>query len=987
MAITEADLEECASEPIHLIGAVRPTGCIFAVTGPELRVVSASRNVRELLDRDVDDVLGRPLRELVAKRCGAELAADVEALGAAPSRLLRRYEWSPGRVAATFLHREIETQRVILEVGLAPDPVSELTDRFHAQIDVHDFDAAADLSRLMDLTARRIRNLTGYDRVMVYRFQDDGSGHVAAEAKRADLVSFLGLHYPAADIPEQARRLFVLNRVRVIEDIDYTAEPVVGEPLDLSGSMYRAVSPIHLRYLKNMGVRSSLAISLVRGDALWGLVACHHETPRAVPPSLVSLTHLLSQMLSVLAERQERIEQTEIASRCRRRMQAVVEGLTPGEGLFSTLSEQLDALMAVPSASGFALVEGRQIRTTGTVPPEALIASIASWLTSERRPLFWTRSLSRDYPPAASHRDSAAGLAALRLDPAGTSWALWFRRESVATVTWAGDPDEELTRGPDGRLMPRGSFEAWRAETRGKSDAWDEGELAALAPLKHLAAQSMQVPLAAATHLLGAATDPVIILDRAGTIVDWNAALDLHLPSRFARQAPIDEGLELPAAVPTTQLLDAALRGDVWVGEARVRDESERVFEAALVPVAAGEEAPEQVALVLRDVSERKQLEAQLQHAQRMEAIGQLTGGLAHNFNNLLAVMMGSADLALQEVGPDHPAAQDIEAILNTCDDAAKIVRDLMAFARREPVSESHADAVRCVRKTARLLRRTLPSRIALRLEVPDDDVLLVGVGAHQLEQVVMNLAINARDAIGEEGQITLRVFTTYLDGERARTRSLVAGTYVTLEVIDTGSGIPESLTDRIFDPFFTTKSETGGTGLGLSSCYGIASQHGGCITVRSAEGRGSVFSVMLPVPDSEPAGRGGDVTATHPGDRLLVVDDEPQVRGMIARLLRRDGYEVLEAEDGFEALERFESGETIDAMITDQVMPGMSGVELAARVREQRPELPILLVSGHTFEWPRAELRLPLLRKPFDASQLRRALAELESGVVESGE
>ena len=310
-----------------------------------------------------------------------------------------------------------------------------------------------------------------------------------------------------------------------------------------------------------------------------------------------------------------------------------------------------------------------------------------------------------------------------------------------------------------------------------------------------------------------------------------------------------------------------------------------------------------------------------------------------------------------------------------------------MAFARREPVSESHADAVRCVRKTARLLRRTLPSRIALRLEVPDDDVLLVGVGAHQLEQVVMNLAINARDAIGEEGQITLRVFTTYLDGERARTRSLAAGTYVTLEVIDTGSGIPESLTDRIFDPFFTTKSETGGTGLGLSSCYGIASQHGGCITVRSTEGRGSVFSVMLPVPDSEPAERSGDVTATHPGDRLLVVDDEPQVRGMIARLLRREGYEVLEAEDGLEALEKLEAGETIDAMITDQVMPGMSGVELAQRVREQRPELPILLVSGHTFEWPRAELRLPLLRKPFDASQLRRALAELESGVVESGE
>ncbi|GAB5543267.1 MAG: hypothetical protein SangKO_030270 [Sandaracinaceae bacterium] len=252
----------------------------------------------------------------------------------------------------------------------------------------------------MDLTARRIRNLTGYDRVMVYRFQDDGSGHVAAEAKRADLGTFLGLHYPAADIPEQARRLFVLNRVRVIEDIDYTAEPVVGEPLDLSGSMYRAVSPIHLRYLKNMGVRSSLAISLVRGDALWGLVACHHETPRAVPPSLVSLTHLLSQMLSVLAERQERIEQTEIASRCRRRMQAVVEGLTPGEGLFSTLSEQLDALMAVPPPPpGSRWSWASRSGPRGPSPEAALITSIASWLASERRPLFWTRSLSRDYPP------------------------------------------------------------------------------------------------------------------------------------------------------------------------------------------------------------------------------------------------------------------------------------------------------------------------------------------------------------------------------------------------------------------------------------------------------------------------------------------------------------------------------------------------------------------------------------------------------------
>lgn len=974
-------LEECAAEPIHRIGAVRPAGCLLALEGDPLTVVSASENVVALFDRPAASLLGQTLTELWGEATAALIAQDVAELPAAPSRVLRRYPWGM-RVLAAFLHRELGAERVVLEICLDADPAADLSDRFHSLVDVHELDGAADLTGLMSLFARRIRQLTGYDRVVVYRFDDDDSGHVAAEAKRVDLESYLGLHYPAADIPAQARRLFVLNRCRVIEDIEYTPSPIVGQALDLSGATYRAVSPVHLRYLSNMGVRSSLAISLVRKDRLWGLVACHHLSPRPVPPSLVALTHLLSQMLSVFAERQERIENAEIAARGRRRLDQILEGLDTRQGVTAALAGRLEDLQRVPDAAGIAMVMANQVRTAGDVPARPDLEALVAWLASRPERLYVTRRLGEEWPPGAALAEVAAGLIALRLDGSGSAWFLWFRPEQRKTVTWAGDPTEDLARGPDGRLRPRGSFEAWREESRGHSAPWHPGEVAAVGPLRQLVEQTAAAS-PAAMHLLRAATDPLLILDREARVVDWNTSVTMHLPDRFEVGEPVDRAVALTAAPPAEQLVRNAARGDVWVGEARLEGD-ERTFEAAVLPVTR-DEGPPQIALVLRDVSERKRLEAQLQHAQRMEAIGHLTGGLAHNFNNLLAVIMGSADLALESVGPEHPAAEDLDAILTTCDDAAKIVRDLMSFARKQPPTDAEVDAVATVRKVARLLRRTLPAGIALRLDLPDEPTR-VALDGHQLEQVLMNLALNARDAIRGDGRIEMRVFTSYLDGEQGRSHGLAPGRYVHVEVADTGVGIPEALTERIFDPFFTTKG-AGGTGLGLSTCYGITSQNGGCITVRSVEGRGSVFCILLPVPVPRRRVDAEDVTATMPGATLLVVDDEPQVLRTLQRLLVRDDYDVILAADAGEALEVLESGERVDAMITDQVMPGLTGTELIERARALRPGMPCLLITGFAFEWPDPEQQVPLLRKPFDARQLRVALARLGASVLTSGD
>ncbi len=358
---------------------------------------------------------------------------------------------------------------------------------------------------------------------------------------------------------------------------------------------------------------------------------------------------------------------------------------------------------------------------------------------------------------------------------------------------------------------------------------------------------------------------------------------------------------------------------------------------------------------VIRDVTarvraetERARLEDQLRHAQKMESLGTLAGGIAHDFNNLLAVILGSVELARTEVAPTEPVAERLDAIRVASSRATELVKQILAFSRQQPTLRSVTRVESVVEEAARLLRATLPAGIQIVLEVAGD-VPLVFVDPTQIHQVLMNLGTNAWHAIGPAtGNVTLRLDAVALETPPAA--GLAPGRYARMQVVDNGEGMDASTLARIFEPFFTTKGVGKGTGLGLAVAHGIVAGHGGAITVESERGRGTTFSVYLPEAaeapgPTEPVRK----VARRGAGRVLLVDDEEPLVRIGTRILQRQGYEVTGFIRPADALAAVRAAPHLfDVVVTDQNMPEMGGLDLARAIAAMRPDLPIVMVSGH---------------------------------------
>ncbi|HEY1178936.1 MAG TPA: ATP-binding protein, partial [Phytomonospora sp.] len=400
------------------------------------------------------------------------------------------------------------------------------------------------------------------------------------------------------------------------------------------------------------------------------------------------------------------------------------------------------------------------------------------------------------------------------------------------------------------------------------------------------------------------------------------------------------------------------------------------------------------LAYVATDITERKQLEEQFRQAQKMEAVGQLAGGVAHDFNNLLAVMTSYTGMLLADLPADDPARADLEEIRRAAERAAGLTRQLLAFSRQQVLQPRILDVNAVVRDLEKMLARVL--REDVRLETALTPTLgRVHADPGQLEQVIVNLAVNARDAMPAGGMLTIETADVELDEAYCRARADVTpGPYVMLAVSDTGVGMDAATQARIFEPFFTTKDVGKGTGLGLSTVYGIVKQSGGHVAVYSEPGLGTTFKVYLPRASTSPAGRprSGSHPALHHGSgTVLLVEDDAQVRAAARRILARAGYTVLEAASGPEALrlcaERPQSAGPIDLLLTDMVMPEMGGRELAARVRVLHPAAATAFMSGYTAD---AVLRHGVvdpgsvfIQKPFTPETLTQKVREGLSGVA----
>ena len=382
----------------------------------------------------------------------------------------------------------------------------------------------------------------------------------------------------------------------------------------------------------------------------------------------------------------------------------------------------------------------------------------------------------------------------------------------------------------------------------------------------------------------------------------------------------------------------------------------------------------------LLDVTERRSLEEQLTQARKMESVGQLTGGVAHDFNNLLTVIIGNLDLLARRSSHDERTERQLAAMRYAADRGRSLTRQLLAFSRRQHLSPVTLDVNHLITNFSPLLKQAVGDAVTVELDFTDVQ-LKAYVDAAQLETALLNLAVNARDAMPQGGRLLIR--TRLIDKPPGVRTSVAGGPWIGIEVADTGVGIPTTAQERIFEPFFTTKDVGKGSGLGLSQVYGFVQQSGGQITVNSAPDKGASFHLFLKLSDRDlsvaPEVQNGEALSPAQG-RLLVVEDDPQVLAVTVAVLTELGYEVVTAPNAQIAMERLETGEPVDLLFSDVVMPGgCNGVELAKRAREMRPDLKVLLSSGYVGEAvSRAAESFELIDKPYERATLAQRLAQM---------
>jgi two-component system, cell cycle sensor histidine kinase and response regulator CckA len=454
--------------------------------------------------------------------------------------------------------------------------------------------------------------------------------------------------------------------------------------------------------------------------------------------------------------------------------------------------------------------------------------------------------------------------------------------------------------------------------------------------------------------------DSVISTDLEGKIVSWNPGAErIHgysASEAIGRDSGFTtapgESIDLTAIVK-----DATAKGVTAHFEtARIRKDGRKVLVSVSVsPIRDKDGRIIGAAGISRDVTEHRRLEDEFRQAQKMEAIGRLAGGIAHDFNNILTAISANAELAMEDLAPDHPVREDLAEIRRAGTRAAALTRQLLAFSRKQVLQPQTINLNTIVHSVEEMLRRVIGEDIVL---TPDlmPNLSFVRADPTQLEQVLMNLAVNARDAMPQGGHLTITTRDVDLTDDPALPEDLPSGWYVLLEVKDTGIGMDANTRARIFEPFFTTKEPGKGTGLGLSTVYGIVRQSGGFITLESERTKGTCFKLFLPRAEELEAKRGrisGENAQVRGGsETLLLVEDEAAVRTPLKRALERLGYTVLTASNGIEAMAIARTHESkIDMLVSDVVMPEMGGRELADNLRAMNPDLPVVFMSGHSDE------------------------------------
>ncbi|WP_342550020.1 diguanylate cyclase [Paenibacillus sp. FSL P2-0089] len=495
------DLNNCEKEPIHIPGLIQPHGVLLAVTQDTApRIVQASLNTGKLLGTAAESLLGTPMADLVG-----------------PEQLKMMLERSVNAKETADL------QYIVITIKVADQPedffciiheseglmIVELEPASIDQSDSsNDFDwirtffgrlkHTANRLEASQAAAEQVKEMLGYDRVMIYEFDEQWNGKVIAEAKEEGLEPFLGHHYPASDIPKQARELYLRNWLRTIVDVNYlpvpitpVLQPLTGKPLNLSLSILRSVSPLHIEYLQNMGVGATTTISLINNNKLWGLITCHHYSPKYVPHRIRNLCNFLGAFFSSELYQRQQLDnyQTELEMRTKAmRIVDIFTGNVSSSRVIEQLGDEEQTLLGMMEASGAAVCYQDKLMLFGVTPSQEQVRELAGWLAGKSKDYtYCTSRLSLEYESAKAYKNKASGVIYLALTPGHQNYMIWFRPEVVEIVDWAGDPAKAVIQENDGqRLSPRKSFEKWRQVVQSTSLPWREQHLNILPQLKSI---------------------------------------------------------------------------------------------------------------------------------------------------------------------------------------------------------------------------------------------------------------------------------------------------------------------------------------------------------------------------------------------------------------------------------------------------------------------------------------------------------------------
>lgn len=827
-ALEEVDLTNCDREPIHISGHIQPHGVLLVVQEPQLEILQVSENTLHLLGFAPESAIGQDLSLLFDRVQLEKLKACLRNENLKTVNPIKLYVERPGKSLEfdCILHRVQEVLMVELELATSQENLSVFSFYHSVRATVSKIQSAKNLKDLCQVTVEEVRQISGFDRVMVYQFDPEGNGAVIAEDKAEKLSPFLGLNYPSSDIPKQARQLYALNWLRLIPDINYQPVPIVSgknavttQPRDLSFSVLRSVSPIHIEYLQNMGVAASMSISLIKDKELWGLIACHNYTPKYLNYELRAACEFIGQVMSLELQSKEGNEDYDYKLHLKSLQTKIFEDISTSENLSQVLVKCQHNLLEAVNAQGAAIVFGDNCYRVGQTPEGESLKYLTQWVQKHlNQEIFYTDSLTKCYPEAEEFKDTASGCLAIAISPTQKIYVLWFRPEVIKTVNWAGNPNKPLQTDEDGnyRLSPRKSFELWKENVRYKSLPWKQCEIDAALELRKAMIN--------------------IVLCQIDKLEKLNRALEESVAREREKTAHLKTAMsELKRA--QTQLV-----------------QSERMSSLGQLVSAVAYEVTNPINFIHGNLIYANE------YSQKMIDLLQLYEQHYPSASPEIQAQIEAVELEF--------IVEDLPKLLGSMKVGAnrirEIVQSLRNFSRIDEADIKPVDIHDGLDSALLILSNRLkpkPDRPAIHLIKEYGSLPLVECYAVQINQVFMNVLTNAIDALEDAfvnnnlsshgrdkeepvkcGQI--RIVTEICPGEKA----------VAVRIEDNGCGMTQTVRQKIFEPFFTTKPVGKGAGIGLTISHEIVvEQHGGKLTCISAPGEGTELIIEIPLNQTHP--------------------------------------------------------------------------------------------------------------------------------------